>query len=290
MTIQDVLRDHGVTFVSHGEHHHARPSWIAIRSCPFCGSQNYHLGWNLRKGYFSCWRCKGHRTISTLIKLGVPYPVALAFSKDRELLPGELAQERIKLVEPPGRGPLMKAHKDYLRGRGFNPDFLEQTWELEGFGRKGGRLSWRIYIPIIYKDRRVSWTSRSIGNSKTDRYFSASPGEESMNHKNLLYGLDFVQHSTIVVEGPADVWRVGPGAVGTLGTGYSPAQVLLLSKIPYRFICFDNSVAAQRTANELASELAPFPGQTHVIQIDAEDPGSASKKEVLAIRKMAKMS
>lgn len=291
MTIQEVLRDGGVEFAQAGEHHHARHGWLAIRRCPFCSSDNYHLGYNLTRGYFNCWKCRGHGVIRTLLQLGVPYPVASSFFKGRELLPRELAKERIKLVEPPGRGDLLKHHLDYLRGRGFeDPALLARTWELEGIGRLGGRLAWRIYIPIVHRDHRVSWTTRAVGDvPESQRYVSASPEEESRNHKEVLYGLDFVLHSTIVVEGPSDAWRIGPGAVATLGTGYSAAQVRLLSKVPYRYICFDRSRNAQRLAGELASELAPFPGETHVVELDAEDPGSASPKEVKMLRKAARM-
>lgn len=289
MTIQELLRDHGVEFASSGEHHHARTNWIAVQRCPFCGSPNYHLGYHLTKGFFNCWKCRGHRTIVTLLRLGIPYEQARAFYKGRDVLPEDRDIQRTKLVEPKGRGPLTKGHRDYLRGRKFDPDELSKVWELEGIGREGGNLAWRIYIPIAHKERRVSWTTRAIGDRVKDRYLSASPEQESMNHKEVLYGLDFVHQSTIVVEGPADAWRIGPGAVATLGTGYSAAQVRLLSKIPYRFICFDSSASAQRLAGELASELAPFPGETHVVELDAEDPGSADLSEVRAVRKMAKM-
>lgn len=291
MTIQELFRDHGVEFASSGEHHHARSNWLAIRVCPFCNSGNYHLGWNLRKGYFNCWSCRGHRTIVTLLKLGVPYVQAQAFSKDRELLPGEEKVARLKLVEPPYRGPLLKIHREYLLGRRFSPEELEKVWEIEGFGRYGGKrgLAWRIYIPINYKERRVSWTTRAVSDTVRERYISATAQEESINHKEILYGLDFVGHSVIAVEGPTDAWNIGPGAVGTFGLAYSPAQVLLLSRIPYRYICFDSTPAAQKRAEELATELAPFPGETHVVELDAEDPGSATKKEVRLLRKMAKM-
>lgn len=286
MTIQEVLRDHGVVFASHGEHPLARPNWIAIRNCPFCGNDRYYLGFNTRKRFFNCWSCRGHRTVVTLVRLGVPYAIAKDFARDAGPLPGGEI-ERTKLVEPAGRGPLLRIHRKYLEGRGFNPDELVRTWELEGIGRAVA-LSWRIYIPITFKERRVSWTTRTVGDVPA-RYISASPTQEAMNHKHTLYGLDFVRHSTIVVEGPADAWRVGPGAVATLGTGYSDAQVLLLSKVPYRYICFDRSPSAQRRANDLAAELAPFPGETHVVELDADDPGSASPKEIKMLRKAARM-
>jgi hypothetical protein len=288
MTIQEILRDYNVEFAEAGEHHHARPSWLAVRSCPFCGSQNYHLGFNTHKGFFNCWKCRGHGIVSTLVRLGVPYRDAEAFSNGKDLLPGREEKPRGRLKEPPGRCPLMQAHRSYLKGRGFDPDVLINLWHLEGIAKEGGRLAWRIYAPIVYQGNRVSFTTRAIGEAPL-RYISASPEEEALNHKDLVYGLDDCQQSIIVVEGPADSWNIGLGSGCLFGTGYSPAQVLLLSKIPYRFICFDSSVDAQRRAVGLASELAPFPGETHVIELDAEDPGSASRKEVRLLRKMANL-
>lgn len=287
-TIIQILQDASVDFATSGEHHHARPNWLAIRTCPFCNSQNYHLGYNLTRGFFSCWKCRGHRIIPTLIRLGVPWKVAEDFAKGRELLPAEQERERIRLVEPKGRGPLLRIHREYLRGRGFDPAKLAQLWELEGIGRAGGKLAWTIYIPIIRKDKRVSWTSRAV-NDNGSRYMSASPEQESVNHKKILYGADYVVNSAVVVEGPTDVWNIGPGAVGTLGTGYTDAHVLALSRIPYRFICFDSSTTAQQRAEDLAAELAPFPGETVNVELDAEDPGSASRKEVGKLRRMARL-
>ncbi len=288
MTIQEILRDHGIEFASAGEHHHARTDWLAIKDCPFCGSSGYHLGFNIRRNYFNCWKCRGHRIADTLLRLGVPEVIAIAFSGDRELLPREIEKERIKLVEPRGRGPLLQPHKDYLRRRGIAPERLG-IWDLEGIGRDGGKLSWRIYIPITFQGRRRSWTTRAIGENVEPRYISASPEEESINHKHILYGLDHVLHSVIVVEGPADAWNVGAGAVATFGVGFSNHQTLLLSKIPYRLICFDNSLDAQKRARNLASDLSVFPGKTGVVQLDAEDPGSASLHEVNLLRKEARL-
>lgn len=289
MTIKEILRDHNVEFAEAGGHHHARPNWLALRLCPFCGSRNYHLGYHLQKNFFNCWKCRGHGVVSTLIRLGIPYEEANAFSKGRNYLPGEKRIERGKLSEPPGRGPLMPIHKKYLLGRQFNPELLTTLWGLEGIGKDGGRLSWRIYIPILFQGRRVSWTTRAIGENQPQRYLSAGPEEESLNHKDIVYGLDDCAQSIIVVEGPADAWNIGLGAGCLFGVAYSPAQVLLLSKIPYRYIVFDSSPDAQRRAANLADELAPFPGETTVVELDAEDPGKASPKEVRALRAMANL-
>ncbi len=132
-------------------------------------------------------------------------------------------------------------------------------------------------------------TTRAIGDRVQERYISASFEQEAVNHKTLVYGSNYCQHSVVVVEGPIDAWRVGPGAGALFGTAFTPMQVLRLTKFPYRYICFDNSSVAQARARELAEELSVFPGTTEVIELDALDPGSASKKEIQLLRKHAKL-
>ena len=88
----------------------------------------------------------------------------------------------------------------------------------------------------------------------------------------------------MVVEGPTDVWRIGPGAVATMGLSFTQAQVQRILQYPIRAICFDNSLQAQSTANRLAGMLELFPGKTMRIELDSDDPGNASDREVRAVR------
>lgn len=290
MTIEEVLDDLGIEYLEGGGHHHARPGWIQM-DCPFCQTvDKFHLGYNLSLGYFSCWRCGGHHPEYVLMRFGLSKADAKAFCDDKDLSPGEVSTRKRKgLLEPPGRGPLKKAHQQYLRDvRGFDPDELVRIWGIEGLGPIGP-LAWRIYIPIIYKEQRVSWTTRAIGEKVSQRYISASFEEEAVNHKELVYGIDYCLHSVIVVEGPTDVWNIGPGAGGLFGTAYTEAQVAKLARVPHRFIAFDNSPTAQRRARKLARELSSYPGETQNIQIDAADPGSAPRKEIKLLRKLAKL-
>jgi len=291
MDFRGLLDELKIDYLEEG-HSHARSGWIQLRECPFCGSGNYHLGYRIGSKYFNCWRCAWHSAYSVLRAIDIP-PRRIrefldSFDEDGSLAKA-LSQERGELVEPKGRDCLLKAHRAYLKARGFDPAKLEQMWSLEGIDHLGGRLQWRIYIPITFKDKRVSWTTRAIGNRVEQRYISASAQEESINHKRLLYGFDYVTHTAIAVEGPTDVWAIGPGAVGTFGTAYSTAQVRLLAAVPNRFVCFDSSTDAQRNAKKLCSELALFPGSTTNIVLDAKDPGSAKRKEIATLRRVTKL-
>lgn len=282
MSIEELLQDLNVDFLSTG-HHHCRPGWVQLRRCPFCGSDNYHLGINLSGQFASCWKCGGHHINAVLAKLG-------ARGKAKQLDRAAFVEERkrTKLKEPEHRHALeiSTLHWRYLEKRGFDPLEIVRLWKVEAIGR-APRLGWRIYIPIHFRNVRVSWTTRSIGDLVPQRYVSASFEEESHNHKELVYGIDYCRHSIVIVEGPTDAWAVGPGAGALFGTAFKSAQVALLAKIPRRYVCFDSSTDAQRKAMSLVRQLSLFPGETQNILLDADDPGSASKQELKTLRKVA---
>ncbi len=282
MTIQEVLSEAGVDYVEAGGHQHARQGWVQLKFCPFCSSSNYHLGFNIAHKYAVCWRCGWHPAFLLFQQLNIAPKLAKELDVDLGRAP---KQERTGLKEPKHRGPLLTAHQEYLKRRGLDPDQTVKLWQAEGIG-VATRLSWRIYIPIMHEGKRVSWTTRAIGDTVEQRYISAAATEEAVNHRSLLYGLEYVRDTALVVEGPFDVWNVGPGAVGLFGLNYSAAQVQKIAKIPNRFVCLDKSMGAQAVARKLAGELSCLPGRTQILRIDAEDPGSATKHEVKTIRRI----
>ena len=288
MSIEEVLDDLGVEYLRSG-HHHCRPGWIQL-DCPFCGknTQRYHLGWNLSLNYANCWKCGGHHPVSVLISLGINHQRA------RQIAGGLMSEDivkherpRISLHVPAGICNLLPPHCRYLRSRGFDPKEVARIWNVQGIGI-AHRLSWRLFIPIVLNQEVVSWTTRTIG-TKATRYISASAEQEKINHKHLVYGEDYCRHSIIIVEGPADAWRVGPGAGALFGTAYTTAQIKRLIQHPYRYIVFDSSKDAQNRAEELADQLSVFEGTTEVVELDAEDPGSADPKEIKRLRRMARL-
>lgn len=255
--------------------------------CPFCGqgAHKYHLGLNIAHGYFNCWQCGAHGLIPTLMRLSGETEFTI-----RHLLK-EIEHLRIKeevhtgqLRFPKGIDILLPAHRRYLRGRGFNPDELVNLWDISGIGISQ-HLGWRIFIPIKLNHEAVSWTTRAIGETNK-RYISASHDTEAINHKSLLYGEDYAAHVIVIVEGPLDVWRIGPGAVATFGLNYSSEQVKRMVTYPVRVVCFDAEPMAQKQAQKLADTLSLFPGETHVIQLESgKDAADAAKSEIRNIRK-----
>jgi DNA primase len=115
---------------------------------------------------------------------------------------------------------------------------------------------------------------------------SASPNEESFPHKKVLYGADKAKNTIVVVEGPADAWAIGPGAVAVFGLEVSTVQYREISSYPTRVICFDNQPVAARRADKLASRLCKEPGDTYIVRLESgKDPADSDPQELLQIRK-----
>lgn len=266
-------------------HHHCRPGWIQF-DCPDCGpgSRKYHLGLQKSSGYFNCWVCGRKPLLQTLCSLsGWASRDVIPLLKD--ILPSRPVRTAVSGVYKPPRGvfPLAAAHRKYLAGRGFDPDEIAALWGVQGIGI-ASNLSWRLFLPIVYRYETVSWTTRTIGENTT-RYISAKPEEERISHKHLLYGIDMCAHAVIIVEGPTDAWRIGPGAAATLGLAYTPEQMELMRSFPVRVVCFDNSSDAQRRARRLSDVLSLFPGETYQANLSGKDPDTSPAEEIQELRK-----
>lgn len=290
MGIPDILNELGIPFCRGGEHHHVREGWLGL-DCPRCppsysGKGKFRLGIEISTGRCNCWVCGRFSLQQIIADMGrVSYGAAkdlLAGVRLTRLAPAGVRPSGI-LAKPKGIKPMEGAHRRYLVDRGFDPDSIERLWNVQGIGLASD-LKWRLFVPIILNGQEISWTTRSIGNGLS-RYITASPEQERLHYKNSLYGIDLVRTSMVITEGPTDVWNIGPGAVATYGLNFTPAQVSLMAKFPHRVVCFDNSVDAQRRADNLCDTLSMFHGKTTRVELDADDPGSASKEEIRLLRK-----
>lgn len=289
MNIADVLSELNIPYCQPGGHHHVRDGWLGL-DCPYCtpsydGKGKWKLGIEISTGRVNCWSCGRKSLVQVIAEVGrVQYRVAKSLLDGVKL--DRFAPVSIKssgtLNKPKGVGPMIECHRAYLRERQLNPDHIEKLFHVQGIGL-ASQLKWRLFIPIMLNGEEVSWTTRSIG-SGTMRYISASPDQERLHFKDSLYGIDLVRTTLVIVEGPVDAWNVGPGAAATYGLNTTPSQVSIMARFPHRVVCFDNSTGAQRQAAKLCDTLSMFPGRTTNIQLDAEDPGSASKKEIRLLR------
>lgn len=290
MGIEKLLQDYGIPYVTESEHHHGTPDWINIH-CPFCtGSKNFHLGINIYQPMVShCWRCGGHSTASVLSRI-----LNISVEKAKNLIQeyaGPTVTIRKKAEEPrvsifPIKFPqpyfehLNEAGKKYLEGRGFDPEKLEKRWKLKQTGPVSflDKIAYgnRIIIPIHWDRQLVSFQTRDITGKSDKRYLACPMKREVIHHKYIVYGKEkeWSKHpALIVVEGVADVWKLGTAAVATFGTAFTMEQVLTLSRIHNKFfIVYDNEPQAQQQARKLAVKLKAL-GKKVFVEIVDTDPG-----------------
>ena len=258
--------------------------------CPFCvGSKNFHLGIHVTDAYANCWRCGPHSLLSTIKELlhtswREAYQIVDEFADIGNVkIIHNVRKTNDKLVLPGLIEPLKDRHKKYIKERGYNPEDIEKTWNIQSVGPVGASAH-RIYIPIYYRGMPVSYQCRSIiKRDDVVRYLTCAPEKEKVFHKSILYGLDYVQSDTIlVVEGVTDVWRMGPGTVATFGIEYMKEQVFQLSKFKKVYIMFDSEPTAQKQASKLANELAFMKNcEPYIINIGnlAKDPGELKQPD-----------
>lgn len=163
---------------------------------------------------------------------------------------------------------------------------MVRLWGVRAIGRAGGRYAWRLFIPITHHHTVVSWTTRDVGSSGGLRYVDADADQYTHNHHHLLYGEEYARGTVVVVEGPFDVYAVGPGAVCTFGTAYTRQQVSRIAKFPRRVIAYDRFPReAQLRAEKLCDELSVLPGETYRVVFSGKDAGESPKKEIVKIRR-----
>jgi DNA primase len=129
----------------------------------------------------------------------------------------------------------------------------------------------------------ISYQGRAISPSQKPRYKNIENEKMAQDPLEQLYGIEKIRDAAIIVEGPTDVWRLGPGAVATFGIDWSMSQANILRKIPRRYIAFDPDERAQQRALQLAEWLSYYPGETEIIEGLDCDPGDHPEDEAQKI-------
>lgn len=294
----DALRFLKDNNISHStEHQHSTAGWVQVQVCPFCKSQNFHLGIHQIEGGVNCWKCGVH-SLREIIKAllnctwGTVNRIITIYAKEnvqRYETPRQIESVLKPCGWPIGTIDLQPRHKWYLTFRRFDPDQLKQEWGLRGTSAMGN-YKFRVIAPITYQGIMVSYTGRDVTDKSNLRYKSCTKSFETRPHKHCLYGLDKLQNkSVIVVEGITSVWRLGAGnAVATFGIAWTVAQARLLLGMERVFILFDMGEDAQRQANKLAQLLAGSVKCVEVVdmQLDTgKDPADLSDDEAKVLVK-----
>lgn len=271
--------------------------WVNI-NCPYCDDPSNHLGISESSGAISCWRCPVTGGLTKLIPTLNP---KISPSKARELVarystpalgrtaeigavPGEIGRTRGSLKIPENfrklQPPFPPIAEEFLRRRGFHPEVIAHEKKLMISGNFGP-YAYRIIIPIYYQGILVSWTARALGNFEP-KYQELAPEKSLIPPKNVLYGIDEARPSEriVIVEGPIDQWKLGGGAVASLGTKLSPSQLGILKLMqPSRvFILYDAEPDAQLSAEKAAQSI--WFAKTEIVALDGDnDPGDLSSED-----------
>jgi len=298
----------GVNYATSGKN--VTEGWVNI-NCSFCFDHGNHLGVNLTSKNFSCWICRESGGIFKLVQK------LTGFSNSAV---GRLINEHIKdsyqsyyvpetrrkfQVELPTRcldNP-KKIHREYLESRNFNHKELERnfgikyTSQISSFLRSDGKrsnFSYRIIIPIMMNGKLVNFTARDV-TGRADNKYKNCPNDDVVFHtKDCIYGFDLAGKGTfldmaVFVEGPTDVWRIGPGAFGLFGLKYTENQIRAIyqKELKKAYILFDNEPKAQEIAGVFAKEIGAFIPEVFVIEPEGfSDPGSMNKKQLRELKQI----
>lgn len=298
MDIYRFCHDHGIMLYESGRN--IGPGFVGF-NCPFCDDPSDHLGYNLYKNQFSCWRCgwkPKDLVISTWLRVSRgrarelirEYGGSAAKPKpDTSKLPAK------ELKYPTQTDQLQKHHRDYLRNRGFRPNVIAKEWGILGTGPMSVLdkidYSYRILAPIYWNGQIVSFQARDITGQAKVKYKACPKEREQVHHQHVLYSSPRIKLPTdlgIIVEGFTDAWRLGPLAHATFGIEITSSQLRVLAKSFKRIVfVFDEELWAQQAANEAIGELRFNNVDARNITIK-QDPGSLSDDEAEQLTKEVK--
>ena len=289
----DFCQTYGVPYTTSGKH--SRQGWAQV-ACPFCtGNPGWHGGFNVSdtrfKGDYRCWRCGWHwgpKVIASLLGISIDDAKQIhrryRGKENNTQISGDKMAE--KCILPPGYTSLLPSHREYLVGRGFDPNVLAREWGIVS-APYHGPYSHRIIAPVKLNGRLVSYQCRDTTGMSDLPYKACQLEDEVVHHKNTLYGIDKAKsygNTCVVVEGIFDVWMLGAGAVGTFGIEYTPAQARMIRKnFVKAFVLYDPEDQAQQKALELYQDLSGFIA-TEILNLKKYgDPAEIPHKEAREI-------
>lgn len=270
--------------------------WVQI-CCPFCGDTSWHGGFKLSDGRYNCWRCKRHKKSEVVSRLlRIPEKEAYKIMK-QFLVVATLEDEQekpkknaaIKLDWPEfTQNELTGRAYFYLQNRGFDPEVIVNLWNIRSTSYLGS-YKFRIVIPIFINQVMVSYTCRDITGCSKIRYKACPEELEVVSRKNLVYGIDYVKNGrTLILEGATDVWRVGPGAIATLGTTVTTGQINILKNagVTKASVLFDKGAEVEQ--EKLVADLLAVGIEAENLYFSksskASDPGELEDNEVDLLR------
>lgn len=282
-----LFNENGVSYSTHGKEITA--GWIGIYCYTCRDASRTKLGINLISGGCSCWSC-GKKSPLEVIQntLRISYDESRIIyrkyiSKNSSIVRREKTRGGASVLSIPNL-PLNEREKRYLQSRGIGSRYFIDTYEITSGGISGD-FSHRIVLPIYYKGIPVSATARTIHKGVEPKYWTLPPEKEVVHHKHILYNWDDAGEFPIVVEGPIDSLKGGPGFVSPFGAQVTEEQLLLLATKKKIFTLFDSDDTGRKQGRKYAEYLNILGVEVEMLWLNSgHDIGAMELAEIDEIR------
>ncbi len=306
--IIELLDDLGIKYKTFGKN--VSRDWVEI-SCPFCDDHSEHCGVSLQKQGFNCWVCGAKGSIFKLImeienctyhqaKITVEKFSDSLIYQPQEKTPA-IGHTNRNIIPKEASSILPSLHLNYLRKRNFDPTHIQKEYKIMACDILGN-FAYRIIIPIILNEVVISFTGRDVTGKQENKYKNCPNELSQFSIKETIYNIDTVKNKMIICEGPTDVWRIGRGAVATMGVEYTTSQLVLIAqKEPKEiYILYDSDATKTETygcrgelitkigpskAEKLASAVSTFCSKVEILELNEGDPADMSTEETTKLRK-----
>lgn len=276
--------------------------WTNIM-CPFpdCSDSSNHCGISPTR-FFHCWACGRKGIVTKLVQAIEECSWAQAnasVEKYQEEI-SDVVKDIRRTEKTRNKGPTTSIkhrkyvdlipgfHKNYLRGRNFNPEQIISQYKLKAIHDLENRhWKFRLVAPIFLNRKIMNLIGLDITkNPDREPYMALSNEDAILPLKHLLYNLDNAKgDSVVLVEGITDVWRMGPGFVASFGNVLTVEQMqLLVSKNFKKYYIFYDATAI-KNSERVANQFSGLPGKVEIIELSEGDPCDLSELQVYDLRR-----
>lgn len=285
------LDDRNISYHTKGKN--VTQGWVNVQCC-WCSDPSYHLGIS-PDNFLNCWRCGTHGPITNYIKEveNIPHAKVVDIVEEFQTYMPRSFEEEIqdkietgkKAILLPEMKELQTLHRNYLKKRRFDPDFLIEKYQLKGCYLTG-EYKYRIIVPAIMAGKIVNFTGMDVTGQAKTKYKNCKNDASLIPMKHVLYNIDTVRDTALIVEGVTDVWRMGDGAVAVMGMEYTQEQIRLLytKGVKKVVVMFDKGILEKKKANRLADALSVLLPIVEVIELVSGDPADLSDEEAEKLR------
>jgi len=245
-----------------------RRGWLKS-DCPYCGDHKF--GVNLSQGRTNCFKCGNHPTLIELI-MDLEYlstvPEVTAYLNTfegvayyEELVEAHDLKENVTLPEgyhniKRGENKLARAARKYLKGRGFDVEYLS----TKGWGYcDTGKYFGYIIMPFYIKGK-VSYFNARLFLGDGPKFNNPLVEDFGLGKNMLIYNVDalYMYKTIYAVESVTNSTTIGDNSIGLGGKKVSNYQKNVILKSPCERVIIGLDDDAIDDSIKLALDLHPF--------------------------------